>query len=280
MNIEIFDVELGQCVMIHCPNGQKIMIDAGHNSSRPWHPSTHFFGQNIERLVISNFDEDHVSDFVDLNKFCTVRTISRNETINSNALHALKGGLSGMGNGIKAVYEWMQGLEWGRNGSIAPNDLAGVEIIHYRNPYGAFTDTNNLSLVTFVKYGAFSILFPGDLEIAGWKEMLKDINFRTELSKITVLIASHHGRENGCCGEVFNFCSPQAVIISDSYKQHGTQETSNWYASKVSGCKTIGQTERKILTTRNDGHITLEAALDGTWYIATEAERAQRQRRM
>ena len=43
MKIEIFDVEHGQCAMIHCPNGKKLMIDAGHNGSTPWFPSLHFF---------------------------------------------------------------------------------------------------------------------------------------------------------------------------------------------------------------------------------------------
>ncbi len=278
MLIEIFDVELGQCAAIHCPNGQKVLIDAGHNASRPWYPSIHFQGQSIERLIISNFDEDHASDFVDLKKLSFIRTIYRNASVNSDALVAMKT-LLGMGDGIRSFYHWMKDVE--NNGTyIQPADLGGVLVHHYCNPYGAFTDTNNLSLVSFVSFGSFKIVFPGDLEIAGWKELLKIPAFRNELASVNVLVASHHGRENGCCEEVFNFCSPQAVIISDSYKQHGTQETTNWYANKASGCKTIGQVERKVLTTRNDGHITLEVSPNGNWLIATEAERALRQRRL
>lgn len=277
MLIEIFDVELGQCAAIHCPNGQKVLIDAGHNASRPWWPSLHFQGQNIERLIISNFDEDHMSDFVDLKEWASIRTIYWNASINSSALSNMKTP-SGMGKGINAIFHWIKGVE-AYGTYVQPADLGGVIVHHYCNPYGAFTDTNNLSLVSFVSYGSFKIIFPGDLETAGWKELLKIPAFRSELASLNVFVASHHGRENGCCEEVFNYCNPLAVIISDSYKQHGTQETSNWYANRVTGCKTIGQTERRVLTTRNDGHITLEVRPGGEWFIATEAERAFRQQR-
>ena len=279
MKIEIFDVELGQCAIIHCPNGQKVLIDAGHNTTRRWHPSTHFYGLNIERLIISNYDEDHVSDIVNLQKNCSIRTIYRNTSISSDNLLAMKTML-GMGNGIRHVYNWLKLLESPNGGILLhPADMAGVNISHYQNTYGTFRDTNNLSLVTFVKYKNFTILFPSDLEVAGWKELLKLQTFRNELATVNVFVASHHGRENGCCEEIFNFCSPQAVIISDGGKQYATQETCNWYANRVSGCKTIGRAERKVLTTRNDGHITLEVTANGDWFIATETEKNSLQRR-
>lgn len=278
MIVEVFDVELGQCIAIHCPNGKKVLIDAGHNASRPWHPSTHFRGQEIERLIISNYDEDHLSDFINLKELSSIRTIYRNTSVTSSALAAMKT-TAGMGYGTRAMYKWLKLVEGPSGVPIQPADMAGVSISHYWNPYGAFTDTNNLSLVSFISYGSFTILIPGDLEIAGWRELLKMTNFRNELTKVNVFLASHHGRENGCCEQVFNHCAPQAVIISDSYMQHGTQETANWYSSRVSGCRTIGQTERKVLTTRNDGHITLGVQIDGHWSIATEIERNSMPRR-
>ncbi len=271
MRVEIFNVELGQCVMIHCPNGQKIMIDAGHNTSQSWYPSVHFSGQHIERLIVSNFDEDHMSDFVDVLKYCKIRTIYRNATVDSNRLLAMKT-LLGMGPGIKHVYDWLKMVEGPSRTTILPADLNGVDLLHFANPYGVFTDTNNLSFVTFARYGGFSILFPGDLEVAGWKELLKQQGFQDALRKVNILVASHHGRENGCCEEAFNFCKPQAVIISDGGKQHATQETCNWYANRTTGCKTISNTDRKVLTTRSDGHITLAVDQNGTWRIATSGE--------
>ena len=103
MYVEIFNVELGQCVMIHCPNGKKIMIDAGHNASRNLRPSNYFRGERIDDLIITNFDEDHVSDLMNVMNLCRVNFIILNPTINSNALASMKV-RDGMGPGINHLY--------------------------------------------------------------------------------------------------------------------------------------------------------------------------------
>lgn len=279
MFIEIFNVELGQCAMIHCPNGQKVMVDTGHNTSKAWYPSEHFRGQPIERLIISNFDEDHVSDLEDVMKHCGVRMLYRNVSVNLAHLASMKAD-GGMGPGISYLYRWMQHVE-GPNGiRIQPADLGGVQISHYFNPYGnfigQFADTNNLSFISFVSFAGFTILFPGDLEASGWKALLQTPVIQQELRKVTVLVASHHGRENGCCPEIFNYCTPQAVIISDASVQYATQETTNWYAGRTSGCQTRAGASRKVFTTRNDGHIYLQADINSRWGIETEVERNAR----
>ena len=251
------------------------MIDTGHNDSYCWRPSRHFRGKEIEWLVISNFDEDHVSDFGNVLESCYVNTIVQNPTITSNVLYKLKNGFLGMGTGIKAVYAWLQKIKNPiLSVPIVMPDFAGVQLSFHWNEYGNFTDTNNLSLVTFVHYGNFTILFPGDLEKAGWRELLKYKAFRNELKRVTVLVAAHHGRENGCCDEVFNFCSPRIVIISDARKQYDTQETSNWYGNRVYGYNTIGGEKRKVLTTRKDGKITIYIPqINHPWHIAREWEK-------
>lgn len=272
MKIEIFDVELGQCAMIHCPNGEKVMVDAGHNASRPWFPSLHFYGAKIEKLVVTNFDEDHVSNYVEMHQHCSVRTVLLNQSVSATELFIMKRATGGMGKGISAIHSLMQASANLPNRGIIPNvGLGGVEMAHYYLPFGApYTDTNNLSVLTFARYGSFCICFSGDLEVGGWQELLKRPEVCRELQAVTVFVASHHGRESGCCPEVFNYCSPQAIIISDESKRHDTQDTSSWYASQASGCVTADQRPRKVITTRNDGHITINTNFYGQWTIATE----------
>jgi beta-lactamase superfamily II metal-dependent hydrolase len=98
----------------------------------------------------------------------------------------------------------------------------------YYNRYpNDFTDENNLSLALFVHYPRLSVLFPGDMEKTGWKKLLENPYFTADLRRVHILVASHHGRENGCCEELFSVTGwrPQIVIISDDYKQYETQET-------------------------------------------------------
>lgn len=279
MRVEIFDVELGQCAMIHCPSGKKVMVDTGHNTAKRWYPSEHFRGQPIERLIVSNFDEDHVSDLEDVMTNCNVQALCWNGEVNSARLAAMKA-QGGMGPGIQYLHRWLQQVEGPSGLTPQPADLGGVQIQHYANPYGfldgQFTNTNNLSLVSFVSYVGFTILFPGDLETAGWKSLLQNRAVQDELRKVTVLVASHHGRESGCCPEIFSYCSPKAVIISDAGMQHATQETTSWYASHASGWNTTARAARKVFTTRSDGHIYLQAKHNSQWQIETEAEQNAR----
>jgi beta-lactamase superfamily II metal-dependent hydrolase len=49
------------------------------------------------------------------------------------------------------------------------------------------------------------ILFPGDLEAAGWKALLQALpEFRTAVKDTKVLVASHHGRESNICADLFD----------------------------------------------------------------------------
>ena len=267
MKIEIFNVKAGQCAMVHCPNGKKVMIDAGHHADIPWRPSVHFKGVAIDNLIITNYDEDHVSDFVNLRENCPIRQITGNDSVNAAALLSLKGGVGEMGPGIKAIYDWLSRPP----AAGAASELGYVTAKHYRNLYGIFYDTNNLSVATFFHYGEFTILFPGDLATAGWKELLKYRNFQDDLRKVNILVASHHGREDGYCEEVFNYCKPTLIIISDDKIQHATQEkTTGWYEKKALGVTFPGGVNRSVLTTRKDGHITIDAESSGRWTVQKE----------
>jgi beta-lactamase superfamily II metal-dependent hydrolase len=133
----------------------------------------------------------------------------------------------------------------------------------FYNGYPSFDDENNLSCVTFLKCNGRGVLFPGDLERAGWLELLKQEDFKQALRDTQVLVASHHGRENGCCEEIFQYCSPFYVVISDKGYMYDTQKTIPFYRGKVRGGPFRGET-RHVLTTRRDGRIGFNFE-PGTW---------------
>jgi beta-lactamase superfamily II metal-dependent hydrolase len=150
--------------------------------------------------------------------------------------------------------------------------MAGITATTFWNNYPFFTDTNNLSLVVFIKYRGFSILFPGDLEKDGWRALLQRPDLREELSKIDILVASHHGRDNGFCPEAFDYCTPEAIVISDKPIQHETQLTLPDYRAVTTDRGVIVRTTRKkrhVLTTRRDGWIQFEVG-DDSFIIDTE----------
>ena len=131
----------------------------------------------------------------------------------------------------------------------------GIETTVFWNRYPEFTDTNNLSLLIFLKVGGTSIALPGDLERPGWLSLLGDPSVRSELQDVDYFVASHHGRENGYCKEVFDYCKPGAVSFSDASIIYDTQQMAATYGQHASGLAFNGQ-HRRVLTTRNDGTLT------------------------
>ncbi len=112
------------------------------------------------------------------------------------------------------------------------------------------------------------------VEEAGWASLLTQAGFRQKLSAVTVLMASHHGRANGCYDPVFNWngqrlCSPKCTIISDGGIQHATQDTRNWYKNRTQGCVTTENKQRWVISTGNDGNIKINVGNDSNWRVET-----------
>ncbi len=229
MKIDIFDVGHGACSVITCSDGRRLMIDCGSKKAPPyWWPSIQFYGETFGGLILTNLDEDHVSNFESTLKNVQFSSVCINDTINATALGSLK--RDGMGPGVQTVHKYLQSP----SRLNAPLDLPEISVSMFRFPYGVFDDTNNLSLITFVRYGSFCILFPGDLEDEGWRRALFNEQFCGLLGHVNLFVTSHHGRESGCCPKLFEngLCNPDAFIVSDKEmlttlrKQHrGTGST-------------------------------------------------------
>jgi beta-lactamase superfamily II metal-dependent hydrolase len=283
MLLHIWDVEHGACAMLHhlSPDGvpgKLAMIDSGRTDS--WCPSTfikHDLGRDqLDYLFITNVDQDHLSDLDGLwQEGIYVKTLVRNPDPPADELRKIKAEGGGLTNDIERF------LMIHRSYSQAVTEpfddhMGGITATTFWNPYPTFTDTNNLSLVVFIKYSSFKILFPGDLEKAGWRELLQRADFRAELIGTNVLVASHHGRESGYCEEVFNYCRPCVVVMSDKAIVHNTQGMTSAYHRRVADNYPNGvrvattMKNRHVLTTRRDGWIQFNVDVNGQFTITTE----------
>lgn len=265
--LQVFAVDHGQCALLTMPSPgrtQRVLIDCGHSvdfQGGPWYPSQHLrsLGINfVDMLICTNFDEDHMSGFPNLDsQGITVGCILGNPTVTPRIIAKLKNE-DGMGRGIQALVDTLaarQQIGWAQ----VPPTISGMALTWSWNPYPRFEDENNLSLIATLNIRGFRFMFPGDMERAGFDHLLSTCpSFRQTVGNVDVLIASHHGRQNGICPDMFEVygCRPKLVVISDDYKQYNSQETTNYYGSKTSGITGFrGQGLRKVLTTRRDGEI-------------------------
>jgi beta-lactamase superfamily II metal-dependent hydrolase len=281
MQIDIHDVGHGHCAVVTTPDGTRLMIDCGSNPSRGWWPSIHYWRQHIDILVLQNLDEDHVDDLADMWRQVTIGAIVTNPTITAQALQRMKAD-GGMGPGVRFAHTLIGASQPGLvHGQLPLTGAGGVDAFVAWNRHGIdFVDTNNLSMATFVEYGPFVALFTGDLEGPGWRALLKSPGFVAHLSRVTVLIASHHGRKNGCCEEAFNLMRPEIVIFSDDTIQYESQDTIGWYRQRTQGIPDLtkpfnalaGYPRRRVFTTRRDGSIAINVAAGGKYVVTSERD--------
>lgn len=277
MLIEIHNVDHGGCAVITGPDGHRLMLDCGLSADRSWFPSIAYYGNRIDTLMLMNLDEDHCEDLSFMWDNCPLGAIVSNPTVSASALKAMKAEC-GMRGGVTKAAEILEAHGQGFIGNWS-HDLGGIQWYAFWNRYGLdFTDTNNLSLAVFARFSTFTILFGGDMERAGWRKLLALPEFRELLSHTHVYVASHHGRDNGCCDEMFTLLKPELVVFSDGPKQYETQETHKWYSSRTRGIPDysrpaglLDQPVRRVMTTRKDGTIMIDVGNDGQ-YLVTPAK--------
>lgn len=255
MRFTINDVGHGFCADLHHDNGNVMLWDCGHKSNPENRPSTFLRARGIStvsRLFVTNYDEDHISDLPNLRRNLEIESLNRNKSITIEQLRRLKLQSGEISEAMQSLLDMM-----GQYTSPVTEEPAfpGVAYHTFMHDYGnEFDDTNNISTVTFLELPKLSVVIPGDLETKGWQEYLGNIDFCRLLKKTQIFIASHHGRENGYCRDVFELCKPAAVVFSDGPKKHATQEMAQTYANHASGLQFKGTT-RYVFTTRKDGPI-------------------------
>lgn len=271
MKLQIINVEHGACALLIDDYGKKVMFDCGHNATTGWYPGSALIKSGIDRieaLFVTNYDEDHVSGIVDLFGKVAVPRIWRNASVSPAMIRHLKSE-DGMGKGIDFLVATLE--TWTKTGvtaGISDLGLTNVSIQSFCNTIADFDDENNLSMAVVVTCHGVKFLFTGDLEQAGWLKLLGRADFQTALAGLDVLFASHHGRENGCCDELFKYCTPRFVVISDKAKGFQTQETTDWYRNRARGGVVGWDSDtRYVLTTRKDGDFAFDMSSNGNYTV-------------
>jgi beta-lactamase superfamily II metal-dependent hydrolase len=264
--LQIFNVDHGACALLSMPGDRKMLVDCGHSTDRgdgkPWYPGEHLAALGVtflETLVCTNYDEDHASGFNSLDKNGVgIGCILGNPSVPPEVITHLKT-KDGMGPGIAGIAASLadrRARGWDQTPLLIPN----VHRQWFWNPYGTRWDTeNNLSLVLHLSVYGTNFLFMGDLERDGCENLLKVPSFAALMPAVHVLVAAHHGRENGKCPDMFDAhgCNPQLVVISDCAKKYQSQETVPYYYDKAKGVSNVRGVGnwRYVMTTRNDDEI-------------------------
>lgn len=276
----IYNVKLGQCIGVlpHAEKEYAMMVDCGHDED--FHPIDNFCkylpksGDRpakpmVRSLVLTNYDHDHFSGLPYLYSTAEIKSVLLPKNLSMEEIREIK----------SESTDALDTLEYIR--SIYTLDATDYSPPFTRNVFSLTQseltkadipiETNHLSQMVFLQYGETTLCIPGDLENRSWALMLEKPDVQSWLRKTNILIAPHHGRENGYHESLFEYCKPDCVILSDKHIVHGTQENMTaLYASHVRGNGIIYNPSsgnpvlRKTLTTRSDGHILVTVPLTGS----------------
>ncbi len=166
MRFEVLDVGYGSCAYLIADNGNLMLFDCGGDTERGISPTSQLLRgrqQSVELFFVSNYDEDHISDLPNLRRWMAIKVLHRNSTVSADQLESLKNQVGPITDAMKQLLEMIR--LYTATVTQAPV-FPDVEYAVFCNRYPIdFEDTNNLSLVTFVRAKSLSIILPGEAEL-------------------------------------------------------------------------------------------------------------------
>ena len=274
VKIAIWNVEHGNAVSILTPNKKRIIKDLGANFNTQFSPISYLQSKykvkKIDTLIVTHPHRDHIDDitsFMDFGFHEELRHFVRPMKIDRAHLTGL---LTSYNKVVREkdqnkydhyfdLHEKWPNTYITQSSPLHPQSNGGVTFEFFKPYKSGASNINNHSIVTVMTYMGKKILFTGDNEEASWKELLSNPKFRNSIQGVDVFLASHHGRPNGFCEELFNYFRPKLVIISDGPGEHRSAIKQYYpyvdqpYAINIGDKKK----KRKCLITRQDNAIIL-----------------------
>ncbi|RJP86700.1 MAG: ComEC family competence protein [Desulfobacteraceae bacterium] len=220
--VTVLDVGQGNAALLEFPKGDCAVIDGGGFSDNAVFDTggmvlAPFLWRNkirtVDTVILTHPDADHLNGLIYILKHFHVRqVISTHQPADSGSYREF---LALVQNNHMSHPDF--------NGMEKTVSISGVTLqflYPFSHPTGEFRaaakaqdspDTNNHSLVIRAALGEFSILFPGDIERAGEKELAAAA---PEGLLSTVLIAPHHGSNTSSSPAFLDAVHPETVIIS------------------------------------------------------------------
>ena len=215
-NLKIYFVDVGQgdCSLIQTSTNKNILIDGGGSASDDFDVGKKILIPylldrkipNIDYVIISHFDTDHVGGLLTVMEELKVDTavISKQQEKCPN-LDRFK----------EIVKEKNIKVILVEKGDILKIDKDLYFDILWPNNSNPVTENvlNNNSIVCKLHYRNFSMLFTGDIEEIAEKQILREYSNNLQVLNSTILKVAHHGSKTSSTQELLDVVKPKVAII-------------------------------------------------------------------
>jgi competence protein ComEC len=216
LHIVACNVGEGDAILISFRSSQ-VLIDGGPNAKAIDCLSSYmpFWDRTIEVVILTHPDRDHMAGLIDVFKRYTVKNYVENYTETSKVEYQVLKSLVG-GSGARVVTA-REGTRIGI-GKIYLDILNGYEDNGVEKKVISDSETNDLSLVTLLKYNKFEALLTGDAP-SGVLENLYLYGYLPEA--VNYIKISHHGSKTGLTRALLELIKPEVAIISVGKNGYG-----------------------------------------------------------
>lgn len=217
LEIITFDVGNADCFLIKTPNNEYFMIDTGKAGYKGGKSQAEIIVlkylkdigiKKLNSLIITHFDNDHCGGASDVVRDLNVEKVYVND-IYHHSFSAKDLYNTAKINNTELILAYNKQVLYNKDGLKLTNLISKT------------TDNDNEnSIVTLLEYKNFLMLFTGDSNISGLKEILKDVP-----QNITVLKVPHHGAIGGLDKTIIKHLNPKYSIISVGENKFGHPST-------------------------------------------------------
>jgi competence protein ComEC len=272
LEMTFWDVQHGDAAYINTPDGTDIVHDLGTGSyedeSEDFSPLMYLkrrYGVNrLDKVIITHPHKDHIDDIINFDEL-NPRVFHRPKHLSRDAI------MDDVRPRDEHLFEKYFEINERYSTPVdsdpaAPENNGGANIRTFVSRSPSESNLNNHSMVTVASYAGSTIVLPGDNESPSWNELLDKRGFRKAIRDADILLAPHHGREDGFHSDLFDYFTPKLTIVSDgrfgdtSATDRYSDVSSGWTVHKRSG----GEEERKCVTTRQDGVINVKFGYTNT----------------
>jgi competence protein ComEC len=231
LEVNFLDVGQGDAAFIETPKGQQVLIDGGPSSVilEKLGKEMPFWDRDIDLVILSHPEADHLSGLIDVLKKYKVRNILWTGIIRDTPEYK---------EWQKSIKEEGAKIYIAKKGEkILMSDGISMDVLYpFENLEGKeLQDSNDTSIVGRLVFSSNSFIFTGDITQTAEKEIIdKDMGVNSDVLKI-----AHHGSKTSSSEEFLKAVSPDVAVISvgkDNSYGHPTPEVLenlNKYGIKV-----------------------------------------------
>jgi competence protein ComEC len=209
--VAVMDVGQGQSVVIITPDARSMLIDGGRSGDRMEEAIIPYLQEHgieeLDYLVISHPDQDHIGGFPRLLENMPVRALVDPVIPNTNQTYAQI---------LETALELgIEGILVRRGDTLDLGADVEVDVLWPTDEYIAQSgddERNDNSIVLKLQYGDVSILIPGDAERGAETELVE--HDESDQLQSDILVVGHHGSNTSSTAEFLDAVDPTVAIIS------------------------------------------------------------------